>query len=124
MNGALIHDYFASGKLGSPIHFAQQYYERLPATSIPYHPLLFPAFEAGCYALFGVNLVAARIAIAITVFACGVLLFKLIKAIYGSAVLAAAGTVAWVVTLGEGAPAPSASSNCCDLSIRTKSYSG
>ncbi len=96
MNGALIHDYIAAGKLQSPIRFAEQYYDRLPALSMPFHPPLFPAYEAAWFAVLGVNLFAARLAVAIAVGACVVLLFRLVESTHGSVALATAVPVAFL----------------------------
>jgi hypothetical protein len=96
LNGAMIHDFLRSGRLGDPLGFARDYYGRLPAISIPYHPPLFPAVEALSYAVFGVNLGAARLTVAVAVLACAVLLFRLVEATHGSWALAAAVSVCFL----------------------------
>lgn len=96
MNGVLIHDYVKSAPLTDPTAFAQEYYSRLPGFSLPYHPPLFPCVEALCYCIFGVDLFAARFAVALAVFACAVLLFRLVETTHGSLALAALTTVAFL----------------------------
>ena len=46
MNGALLADLIRSGEFTSPLQYAKNYYSRLPATTIPFHPPMFPAFES------------------------------------------------------------------------------
>lgn len=96
MNGVVIHDYIAAGKLQSPVRFVEQYYNRLPALSMPFHPPLFPAYEAAWFAVLGVNLFAARLAVAVAVGACVVLLFRLVESTHGSVALATAVPVAFL----------------------------
>ncbi len=93
LNGALIHDYLTSGHLGHPIDFTKNYYQRFPALTLPYHPPLFPVFEAVFYAVFGVNLLAARLAVAATVLTGAVLLYRLVERTHKSWQTAAATTV-------------------------------
>lgn len=93
MNGALLHDLFWYGDLASPFAYAKQYYSRLPAISVPYHPPLFPAVEAVFYSALGVNLLAARLAVAVCVGLSALLLYRLVVATHGSHALACACTV-------------------------------
>src|SRR3954466_13968557 len=65
MNGAFIYDLVRTGHLLHPIEYGKFYYNRMPALSIPFHPPLFPAIEAIFFAVFGVHLLTARVAIAI-----------------------------------------------------------
>ena len=90
MNGALIHDWIRSGDLADPVTYAKNYYAHLPATSLPYHPPLFPAIEACLFGIFGVNVFVARLLIAISVAVCALLLFKCVAGAYGSHLLALA----------------------------------
>src|SRR5262249_44256405 len=46
MNGAFFYDMVRTGHLAHPFQYAKDYYGRLPATSMPYHPPFFPAIEA------------------------------------------------------------------------------
>ena len=93
MNGAFIHDYLRSGQIAHPIAYGKEYYGRLPALSMPYHPPLFPAIEALFYFVFGVNLLAARLAVALAVGASALLLYRLVEATHHSDLLALCATV-------------------------------
>jgi 4-amino-4-deoxy-L-arabinose transferase-like glycosyltransferase len=88
MNGAFVYDLLRTGNLLHPIDYAQQYYGHLPALSMPYHPPVFPAIEALFFALFGVKLLTARLAVALSAGACVVLLYRLIEGTLGNRVLA------------------------------------
>jgi hypothetical protein len=106
MNGVFIHDLIADviargayADLLHPsqvLHFAKYYYWHLPALSLPYHPPLFPAFEAVVFFLFGVNVFAARLAIAITAVLAAVGLFRLVMATHGSIRMAAFSTATFL----------------------------
>src|ERR1051325_6902669 len=65
MNGAFIYDLLRTGHWSSPIEYAKAYYSQYPALSMPFHPPLFPAIEALFFAVFGVKLLSARIAVAV-----------------------------------------------------------
>ena len=93
MNGAFVHDYLRSGQIAHPIQFGKEYYGRLPALSMPYHPPLFPAIEALFFFVFGVNLLAARLAVALAVGACALLLYRLVESTHHSELLALCTTV-------------------------------
>lgn len=93
MNGAFIYDLVRTGHLLHPIDYGKFYYSRLPSLSIPFHPPLFPAIESVFFALFGVHLLTARLAVALCVGLSAFLLYRLILATLGSAVLAACVTV-------------------------------
>ena len=88
LNGALIHDMIRDGGYADPAGYTRRYYNRLPGISIPYHPPVFPAFEAAVYAVLGVNYPAARIAIAISVAVSFALFVALVFATHGSAAIA------------------------------------
>jgi 4-amino-4-deoxy-L-arabinose transferase-like glycosyltransferase len=102
MNGAFIYDLLARGNwadllhTSKILHYAKQYYSHLPALSLPYHPPLFPVFEAGFFFLFGVNVFAARLAIAVALALSAIGLFRLIIATHGSVVVAAFSTVTFL----------------------------
>jgi hypothetical protein len=93
MNGAFIFDMVRTGHTWDPVEYGQEYYGHLPALSMPYHPPLFPAVEAIFYAIFGVKLFTARLAVAMGVFAAAVLLFRLIERSLGNSILAGCVTV-------------------------------
>ncbi len=88
LNGALLHDMIRGGGLLHPVEFARHFYAHYPAISLPYHPPMFPLFEAILYFLFGVGPAVARVAVAITVAASALLLYALIFRLNGSAPLA------------------------------------
>ena len=84
MNGALLYDMFRAGKIFDPVKFAVSYYSRLPATSMPFHPPFFPLVESLFYAAFGVHYWVARLAIAVALAVCVVLMLRLVEATHGS----------------------------------------
>jgi 4-amino-4-deoxy-L-arabinose transferase-like glycosyltransferase len=96
MNGVFLRDWILSGQWTSVLSYAREYYAHLPVLSMPYHPPLFPAIEAIFFAVFGVNALAARLAVAMFVGASSVLLFRLILAGFGSVALAVAGSVTFL----------------------------
>jgi 4-amino-4-deoxy-L-arabinose transferase-like glycosyltransferase len=93
MNGAFVHDLVRSGRVAHPVAYGKEYYGRLPALSMPYHPPVFPVIEALFYFIFGVNLLAARLAVAVAVGACAVLLYRLVETTQRSTLLALCVTV-------------------------------
>jgi 4-amino-4-deoxy-L-arabinose transferase-like glycosyltransferase len=88
MNGAFIYDLFRSGHLSHPVEYAEHYYGHLPALSMPFHPPLFPAMEALLFALFGVKLFTARLAVAAAVGASAVMLYRVTAAMLENQILA------------------------------------
>ena len=93
MNGAFIYDLLRTGHWSSPIEYAKSYYGQYPAISMPYHPPLFPAIEALLFAVFGVKLITARLAIALAAAASAALLFRLARVTLGHPLLAACVTI-------------------------------
>jgi hypothetical protein len=89
MNGALIYDLVRGGHLTHPIDFAKTYYGHLPAITMPFHPVVFPAIVSGFYALFGVKALSARLAVALAVGICFLLLYRLVEATLRNSVIAA-----------------------------------
>ena len=89
MNGAFIYDLVRTGHLLHPIAYGKFYYNRMPALSIPFHPPLFPVFEAIFFAVFGVHLLTARLAVALCVAVSAFLLYRLVLATLGGPILAA-----------------------------------
>jgi len=92
-NGALIYDWIREGELRDPVSYATQYYAHLPATSIPYHPPMFPLVEAGLFALFGVQVVVARVAVAAFTAICVLLIYRRVVQAWGSSLVAVATVV-------------------------------
>jgi 4-amino-4-deoxy-L-arabinose transferase-like glycosyltransferase len=95
MNGAMIRDMVASGEILHPIAFGKRYYSHYPALSIPYHPPLFPAIESVFYAIGGVHLTVARLAVAFAAGISAILLYGLIARQYDSRALAFFSTFAF-----------------------------
>jgi 4-amino-4-deoxy-L-arabinose transferase-like glycosyltransferase len=89
MNGAFIYDLVRTGHLLHPIEYGKFYYNRMPALSIPFHPPLFPAIEAIFFAVFGVHLFTARLAIALCVAVSAFLLYRVALTTLGYPILAA-----------------------------------
>jgi 4-amino-4-deoxy-L-arabinose transferase-like glycosyltransferase len=90
MNGALLYDMVRTGGWRHPIDFAKTYYAHFPAISMPYHPPVFPIFEAIIYAGLGVSTFTARLAAAICAGVSIWLLFLLVVRLYGSVCVALA----------------------------------
>src|ERR1039457_5744418 len=84
LNGALLHDMIRSGSVLHPVEFARQFYTHYPAISMPYHPPLFPLFEAGLYSIFGVDTAVARMGVAIAVVVSVILLYAVVLELNGS----------------------------------------
>lgn len=93
MNGAFIYDLVRTGHIQHPGEYGMRYYGRLPALSMPYHPPIFPLIEAGFFAIFGVKVWTARLAVAVAVAICTVLLYRLILATFRSHAIAVCATV-------------------------------
>jgi len=89
MNGAFIYDMVRTGHCWRPIEYARFYYAHYPAITLPYHPPLFPAIEALFYAVFGVGVFAGRLAVALAVGICTILLYRLVYATHANHTLAA-----------------------------------
>lgn len=89
MNGAFVHDMLRDHAYTNPIQYGKSYYSRLPALSLPYHPPMFPAIEAVFFGLFGLNLFAARLAVALAVGIAIFLITRLILYLTDSPLLAA-----------------------------------
>ena len=90
MNGVFIYDLFRTGNVFHPISFARWYFWHFPALSMPYHPPLFPAFEALLFAIFGLKFAVARLAVAAAVSLSAYLLYRLVLINSGSIGIAAA----------------------------------
>jgi len=95
LNGAFLLDMVRQHQFEHPVQYGYWYYSRLPALSLPYHPPLFPAFEALVYSVFGVSTLSARFAIAVATFAAVLLLYRLILRTHNAPILAATVTIAF-----------------------------
>ena len=93
MNGAFIYDVVRAGQIQHAGQYGMWYYGHLPAISMPYHPPMFPLIEAVFFAMFGVKLFTARLAVAVTVGICTFLLYRLTQATSNSHALAACATI-------------------------------
>jgi len=93
LNGAFIHDLIRDGKLSEPITYGRDYYSRLPALSMPYHPPMFPALEALLFFSLGVSVWTARLAIALAAGFSALLFYRLLWKTHGSDGLAFAGVM-------------------------------
>src|SRR5215471_5415546 len=89
LNGAFVLDLVRHGQLAHPVQYGYWYYSHFPALSLPYHPPVFPAFEALVYAVFGVSTFAARLAVAIATFVAALLLYRVILRTHRAPILAA-----------------------------------
>src|ERR1035438_7312483 len=65
---------------------------------MPFHPPVFPAIEALFFAIFGVKVLSSRLAVALAVGICAMLLYRLVQSLWGNDVLAACVTVATLST--------------------------
>src|SRR5215469_9091202 len=95
LNGAFLLDMVRQHQVAHPVQYGYWYYSRLPALSLPYHPPIFPAFEALVYGVIGVNTLAARIAIAVATFAAVLLLYRVILRTHNSPLLATMVTISF-----------------------------
>ncbi len=93
MNGVFIHDMLWHCHPLHLLEFAKSYYTRYPSLSMPYHPPVFPLFEALFLFAFGVHYLSARLAVAAATALAAWLLYRLVLKTHGSAPLAAAVTV-------------------------------
>jgi cellulose synthase (UDP-forming) len=89
MNGVFLYDLVRTGHIFEPFQFAFRYFAHFPALSMPYHPPLFPLFEAVLYAVFGVKFTVARLAVAISVSVSAFLFYRLVLDQNGSRITAA-----------------------------------
>ncbi len=94
MNGAFIYDLLRTGHLLHPVAYAKAYYRQLPSLSMPFHPPLFPGIESIFFAVFGVNLLTARLAVAVAVAISVILLYKLVLSTLGRPIVVASVTLA------------------------------
>jgi cellulose synthase (UDP-forming) len=96
MNGVFLFDLTRTGNLLHVIRFGKWYYGHLPVLSLPYHPPVFPTFEALFIALFGLKFATIRIALATTVTVTTYLFYRLVVLSTGSAVVAASAAAVFV----------------------------
>jgi hypothetical protein len=85
MDGVFLYDFLGSGvgwTFGSAITYAEHYYAQYPALSIGHHPPLLPISLIPFYAIFGVSIFAARLAILAFFALSVVLLYTLVGRVY------------------------------------------
>ena len=88
LDGAFVFDMFRHWKMAHPVQYGYWYYSRLPALSLPYHPPLFPVFEALIFSIFGVSPFSSRLAVAIATAVAVLLMIRLLRKSHGSPLLA------------------------------------
>src|SRR5215469_6329780 len=99
LNGAFILDMVRNWNVRHPVQYGYWYYSHFPALTLPFHPPLFPAFEALLFSVFGVGTFGARLAISIATTVAALLLFRLVSKTHGSHLLAVIVTASFF-TLG------------------------
>jgi 4-amino-4-deoxy-L-arabinose transferase-like glycosyltransferase len=65
LNGALIHDFIASGNFTNAYAFAVDYYSRYPALTLGIYPPFFPVVEAAVFAVTGFSQFAAQLTVSL-----------------------------------------------------------
>src|SRR5215472_845715 len=88
LNGAFILDMVRNWNVRHPVQYGYWYYSHFPALTLPFHPPLFPAFEALLFSVFGVGTFGARLAVSIATAVAALLLFRLVSKTHGSQLLA------------------------------------
>lgn len=86
MNGVFLYDLLTDGDIwrtGDIIGEAQRYFARYPALSIGHHPPLLPASLIPFYAVFGISVFSARLAILVWFVVAIVSLYSLTRRLYG-----------------------------------------
>lgn len=89
MNGVFLWDLLSSGALRSvddAMAYAREYYVRYPALSLGHHPPLLAVLLVPFYAVFGVSVFSARLAIVVCIVVTIAYLFSLARRIYGPTV--------------------------------------
>jgi hypothetical protein len=85
MTGTFLHDFLGSGAgwtFSSAMTYAEHYFAQYPALSIGHHPPLFPLSLVPFYAIFGVSVFAARVAVLAFFVLSLVLLYRLVNRVY------------------------------------------
>ncbi len=89
MNGAFVYDFVADGgatSIAGLREYAQHYYARYPALSLGHHPPFLPVLLVPFYAVFGVSVFAARLAILVCFLLSAWLLFLIAARLYNQTV--------------------------------------
>jgi hypothetical protein len=85
MTGVFLYDFLGSGAgwtFGSAMTYAEHYFAQYPALSIGHHPPLFPLSLVPFYAIFGVSVFAARLAVVSFFVLSLALLYRLVNRVY------------------------------------------
>ena len=85
MTGTFLYDFLGSGAgwtFDSAMTYAEHYFAQYPALSIGHHPPLFPMSLVPFYAIFGVSVFAARLAVLVFFVLSLVLLYTLVDRVY------------------------------------------
>jgi hypothetical protein len=96
MNGVFLRDLVLQGRFTHVSEYARNYYAHLPALSLPYHPPMFPMIEVVFYSLFGLNIFAARLAIALAVAISALAMFGLVLKTHRSVAIASLSTITFL----------------------------
>ena len=88
MNGVFIRDFLAAPvfSIDGILTYAQHYFARYPALSLGHHPPVLPVLLVPFYAIFGVSILAGRVAIAACFVLAIWLLYTLARRQYGTTV--------------------------------------
>jgi hypothetical protein len=89
MNGLFLYDWIGSGagwRLEDVLNHAERYYARYPALSLGHHMPFLPVALVPFYAVFGVSVFAARLAILFSFVLSAFLLYRVVTHVYGQTV--------------------------------------
>lgn len=89
MNGVFLWDFLRSMAWLSPdgmLDYAREYFVRYPALSLGHHPPLLAALLVPFYAVAGVSVLAARLAMTLCMLVAATALYSLVRRLYGSTV--------------------------------------
>jgi 4-amino-4-deoxy-L-arabinose transferase-like glycosyltransferase len=89
MNGVFLFDLLRSGSMwsvDSAVTYAQEYFVRYPALSLGHHPPLTAVILVPFYAVFGISVFAARLAMVACMLVAIVAMYSLTRRLYGPAV--------------------------------------
>ena len=92
MNGAYLYDLLRDLPVSNPLTHISHYFARYPALSLGHHSLILPLAEIPFYAVFGISVFSARLAVVAFMLLAALALFFLVKAEYDE-------TVAFLSTL-------------------------
>ena len=82
MNGVFLYDLIRNLPLSHPVDYAYKYYARYPSLSIGHHSPLLGLAEVPFYAIFGISVFSARLAIVFFMLLAGIAWFLLARVAY------------------------------------------